>query len=105
MASVRARRARPREAFVFGGLRIVWISNDCAWPVRANDAFTFVHASRFPRPSDLPPFYELPFLRDGNESSPFWRPATNGAASLLCYTVADASLQMLMSRERMFRRL
>lgn len=46
-------RLAPPSEFVFGGLRIVWISNDCA---RA-------YTTRFPRLSDLPSFYDpLPFL-------------------------------------------
>lgn len=58
----------PPSEFVFGGLRIVWISNDCA-PSPCQ------RTTRFPRLSDLPSSYDpLPFLLPAQErvSFVFW---------------------------------
>lgn len=90
------------RAFVFGGSRIVWISNDCAWPVRASHGLTFVHVPRgfrdqvtytaALRPVAFPSRADH-VDGDGNQSSPFWKTRfQRSRGELLARATARATL-------------
>lgn len=81
--------------FVFGGLRIVWISNDCAEPVRACDDACLRTRRDFPGQVTyrrfttrcLVSFFFLSlslsplFLSTGYHSAPFWKDAVSSRTS------------------------